>query len=63
MIPQPGAVAVDAIDPRTPDQPSPAHRSAGVTSVAAHYGDPVREQRTLAGAVGLVDRSHRGVLA
>jgi folate-binding protein YgfZ len=31
--------------------------------VAAHYGDPMREQRTLATAVGLVDRSHRGVLA
>jgi folate-binding protein YgfZ len=31
--------------------------------VAAHYGDPFREQRTLAEAVGLVDRSHRGVLA
>ena len=29
----------------------------------AHYGDPVREQRTLATAAGLVDRSHRGVLA
>ena len=31
--------------------------------VAAHYGDPMREQRTLATAVGLVDRSHRGVIA
>lgn len=31
--------------------------------VAAHYGDPFREQRTLAERVGLVDRSHRGVLA
>ena len=30
--------------------------------VAAHYGDPVREQRALDGAVGLVDRSNRGVL-
>ena len=29
----------------------------------AHYGDPMREQRTLATAAGLVDRSHRGVLA
>jgi tRNA-modifying protein YgfZ len=29
----------------------------------AHYGDPAREQRTLATAAGLVDRSHRGVLA
>jgi tRNA-modifying protein YgfZ len=38
----------------------PASADAGV---AAHYGDPMREQRTLATAVGLVDRSHRDVLA
>ncbi|OJF09985.1 CAF17-like 4Fe-4S cluster assembly/insertion protein YgfZ [Couchioplanes caeruleus] len=31
--------------------------------VAAHYGDPMREQRTLETAVGLVDRSHRDVIA
>ncbi|MFI5493196.1 YgfZ/GcvT domain-containing protein [Actinoplanes sp. NPDC051859] len=31
--------------------------------VPAHYGDPMREQRTLDTAVGLVDRSHRDVLA
>jgi folate-binding protein YgfZ len=31
--------------------------------VAAHYGDPMREQRTLDTAVGLVDRSNRDVLA
>jgi folate-binding protein YgfZ len=31
--------------------------------VAAHYGDPMREQRTLATAVGLVDRSNRDVIA
>ncbi|MGY0234962.1 CAF17-like 4Fe-4S cluster assembly/insertion protein YgfZ [Longispora urticae] len=31
--------------------------------VPAHYGDPAREQRTLATEAGLVDRSHRGVLA
>jgi folate-binding protein YgfZ len=38
----------------------PASADAGV---AAHYGDPMREQRTLATAVGLVDRSHREVIA
>jgi folate-binding protein YgfZ len=27
-----------------------------------HYGDPLREQRVLANAVGVVDRSNRGVL-
>jgi tRNA-modifying protein YgfZ len=32
-------------------------------SVAAHYGDPLREQRALAEAAGLVDRSDRDVLA
>lgn len=30
--------------------------------VAAHYGDPAAEQRALAEAAGLVDRSHRDVL-
>ena len=30
--------------------------------VAAHYGDPMREQRALASSAGLVDRSNRGVL-
>jgi folate-binding protein YgfZ len=30
--------------------------------VAAHYGDPFAEQRALSGALGLVDRSHRGVI-
>ena len=38
----------------------PASADAGVP---AHYGDPMREQRTLATAVGLVDRSHRDVVA
>jgi tRNA-modifying protein YgfZ len=46
------AVAVAAVDPDSPD-----------AAVAAHYGDPMREQRTLVTGVGLVDRSHRGVLA
>ena len=30
--------------------------------VAAHYGDPLREQRALDGGAGVVDRSNRGVL-
>ncbi len=30
--------------------------------VAAHYGDPVREQRAMDRAAGLIDRSHRGVV-
>jgi folate-binding protein YgfZ len=47
LLAAPGAVAADGHD----------------TGVAAHYGDPFREQRTLAESVGLVDRGHRGVLA
>jgi folate-binding protein YgfZ len=31
-------------------------------TIAAHYGDPLREQRTLAEAAGLVDRSDRDVV-
>ncbi|MEV1285864.1 folate-binding protein [Micromonospora sp. NPDC049679] len=52
MINIAGAVAIEALDEES--------RDAGV---AAHYGDPMREQRRLATEVGLVDRSHRGVLA
>lgn len=48
LLAVPGAVAAD-----------PAGPDAGV---ALHYGDPMREQRTLATAAGLVDRSNRGVL-
>jgi hypothetical protein len=32
-------------------------------AVAAHYGDPMREQRTLETAAGLVDRSNREIIA
>ncbi|MFC7547284.1 YgfZ/GcvT domain-containing protein [Plantactinospora sp. GCM10030261] len=63
MIDVAGAVAVDAIDEQTRDRPEPAHAAAGVRPVAAHYGDPMREQRQAATDVGLVDRSHRGVVA
>jgi folate-binding protein YgfZ len=48
----PGAVAVESIDPAAVD-----------AGVAAHYGDPLREQRVLAAAAGLVDRGNRGVVA
>lgn len=63
MIDIAGAVAVEAIEPDPTDHPEPAHLADGVRGVAAHYGDPMREQRTLDTGVGLVDRSHRGVLA
>jgi len=58
-----GAVPVESIDEESPDRPEQVHVAAGVRGVAAHYGDPMREQRTLATGVGLVDRSHRGVVA
>jgi tRNA-modifying protein YgfZ len=45
-------VMVEDLDPSSAD-----------AGVAAHYGDPMREQRTLDTAVGLVDRSHREVIA
>ncbi len=46
MLALPGAVAADPPD----------------AGVAAHYGDPMREQRALVAEAGVVDRSHRGVL-
>src|SRR5439155_5018283 len=50
LLIRPGAVAAEAVG---------AVVDAGI---AAHYGDPAREQRTLANEVGLVDRSNREVL-
>jgi tRNA-modifying protein YgfZ len=46
LLAAPGAVPADGPD----------------TGVAAHYGDPFAEQRALDGALGLVDRSNRGVI-
>jgi folate-binding protein YgfZ len=45
-------VRIGALDPDSPD-----------AAAVAHYGDPAREQRALSTAAGLVDRSHRGILA
>jgi tRNA-modifying protein YgfZ len=45
-------VLIEAVAPGSPD-----------SGAVAHYGDPMREQRLLATGAGLVDRSHRGVLA
>ena len=41
----------------------PADGDGSPYAVAAHYGDPLREQRLLAEGAGLVDRSDRDVLA
>jgi len=46
LLAAPGAVPADGPD----------------AGVAAHYGDPFAEQRSLSGALGLVDRSHRAVI-
>ncbi|WP_221402788.1 YgfZ/GcvT domain-containing protein [Actinoplanes lutulentus] len=43
---------VEDLDPKSPD-----------AGVPAHFGDPMREQRLLETAVGLVDRSNRDVIA
>jgi tRNA-modifying protein YgfZ len=45
------AITVATLDPTSPD-----------AGAVAHYGDPLPEQRLVATSVGLVDRSHRGVL-
>ena len=46
LLTRPGAVEADGID----------------AGVAAHYGNPLREQRNAAATAALVDRSQRGVL-
>ncbi len=46
LLAAPGAVAAEGLD----------------TGVAAHYGEPVREQRAMIRDAGLVDRSQRGVV-
>jgi tRNA-modifying protein YgfZ len=52
MIEYDGAVAVEDLDPESQD-----------AGIAAHYGDPLGEQRALTESVGLVDRGNRGVVA
>ncbi|SNR48323.1 CAF17-like 4Fe-4S cluster assembly/insertion protein YgfZ [Blastococcus mobilis] len=53
-------------DPTRPSSPLLSRPGAVVVEggvVAAHYGDPLREQRLLAEGVGLVDRSDRDVVS
>ncbi len=52
LLGRPGAVSLDDLT----DGP------AGTYSVAAHYGEPLPEQRRAAEAAGLVDRSHADVV-
>ena len=65
LLSRPGAVAIEggSVAARSADLPAVAAHSADLPAVAAHYGDPLREQRTLAEGVGLVDRSDRDVVA
>jgi tRNA-modifying protein YgfZ len=44
------------------DRPGAVDGAGVDAGVAAHYGDPFREQRRLIESGGVVDRSHRGVL-
>src|SRR6185436_5206510 len=46
LLSRPGAVAGEGVD----------------AAVAAHYGDPLREQRLLVEGLAVLDLSHRGVL-
>jgi len=44
------------------DRPGAVPATGPDVDVAGHYGDPLREQRTLIDTGGVVDRSHRGVV-
>ena len=44
------------------ERPGAVHGQGADAGVAAHYGDPVREQRLLAEGLAAVDLSHRGVV-
>ena len=44
------------------DEPGAVEAGGPDAGVAAHYGDPVREQRLLAEGLAVVDLSHRGVV-
>jgi folate-binding protein YgfZ len=56
LLDLPGAVATDSWSSGT------AAALDVDSGVAAHYGDPLREQRQLANGAGLVDLSHRSVI-
>jgi len=57
LLQLPGAVATDTETAVDPDSPAPID-----LGVAAHYGDPLREQRNLVNGAGFVDLSHRSVV-
>jgi folate-binding protein YgfZ len=60
---------MQSLQEQSPQEQSPLLAAPGAVpadgpdaGVAAHYGDPFAEQRALTEAMGLVDRSHRGVI-
>jgi hypothetical protein len=57
LLQLPGAVATDSEIAAPTD-----HAAALDLGVAAHYGDPLREQRNLVNGAGFVDLSHRAVV-
>jgi tRNA-modifying protein YgfZ len=58
LLQLPGAVATD----RKPTQGPTQDPNLTDLGVAAHYGDPLREQRNLVDGAGFVDLSHRAVV-
>ncbi|HEU4676165.1 MAG TPA: glycine cleavage T C-terminal barrel domain-containing protein [Motilibacteraceae bacterium] len=62
--PTPGHDATDAPAYRSPllDRPGAVPADPPDAGVAAHYGDPLREQRLLEQGEAVVDLSHRGVV-
>ncbi|WP_423922541.1 YgfZ/GcvT domain-containing protein [Frigoribacterium sp. 2-23] len=61
-------MSTDATVPDTVTVPSPLHTRPGFVAdasgiVAAHYGNPMAEQRPLSAGLAVVDLSDRGVLA
>ena len=44
------------------DRPGAVEAEGTDRGVAAHYGDPIREQRLLAEGLAVVDLSNRGVV-
>ena len=67
LLQRPGAVDLGVVEDRVVPAAAPADGETqaagdGLVGVAAHYGDPMGEQRRLAAGEALVDLSHRGVL-
>lgn len=62
LLQRPGAVEVSVVEAIAKDATGSDPVGGGHGGVAAHYGDPMREQRRLEAGEAFVDLSHRGVL-